>query len=392
MYYSGDRGRSFDLYVNDEKFKTVTVDDAAGEGVFYLDTDEIPSHHLEIGEQTRYKTDSNGDFVLDEDGQKIPVVTVRFQSTGGFAGGVFGIYVTRGTTFDSNPDLAGLSFDTGTLSPAFSSGEKQYTLTVPTASTAVGMTATPNVPSGLVFVDGILFDDTQQRVVNLDEGDSTVVELQSYAQDHETSTAYTITIVKSDAQPDPDPDPESPTFVDVLPGQVFFEEIRWLADSGLSHGTDVGDRVFFYPASPMSRQAMAAFMYRYAGSDWVPVQGTRTFSDVGPDHPFYVQVEWMAELDLAAGYADGSFGATRPVSRQAMAAFLHRMAGEPTAVGGSSFTDVGAGHPFAGAIAWLEEAEIAEGYPDGSFGTVRPVTRQAIAAFLHRYNQLEVLR
>ena len=184
----------------------------------------------------------------------------------------------------------------------------------------------------------------------------------------------------------------APTFVDVVPGQVFYDEIRWLAENGLAQGTTIGDAVHFLPSSPMSRQAMAAFLYRYAGDGWQPAEGTQSFSDVAPGHPFYEAVEWMAEMEIAEGYADGSFGATRPVSRQATAAFLHRLAGEPPAAGTATFSDVFAGHPFAEAIAWLEESDITEGYDDGSFGTTRPVTRQAMAAFLFRYDQLGATR
>ena len=181
-------------------------------------------------------------------------------------------------------------------------------------------------------------------------------------------------------------EPGAPQFADVAPGQAFYEEIRWLADNGLAQGTEVGDETYFYPSAPMSRQAMAAFLYRYAGDGWMPAEGTQSFTDVAPGHPFHHAVEWMAEVGLAEGYADGSFGATRPVSRQATAAFLHRLAAEPEAMEPAEFTDVYAGHPFAEAIAWLEEAEITQGYADGSFGTTRPVTRQAMAAFLFRFD------
>ncbi|WP_298455855.1 family 43 glycosylhydrolase [uncultured Cellulomonas sp.] len=183
-----------------------------------------------------------------------------------------------------------------------------------------------------------------------------------------------------------DAGPTSPVFVDVQPGAAFYSDIRWLADNGLSLGTQVGEDTWFYPASAMSRQAMAAFLYRYAGAGWTPAPGTQTFSDVPVDHQFYDAVEWMKAEGLADGYADGTFGATRPVSRQAMAAFLHRLAGEPDAAAPVTFSDVTDAAPFAEAIAWLESADIAEGYPDGTFGTTRPVTRQAMAAFLHRYD------
>ena len=178
----------------------------------------------------------------------------------------------------------------------------------------------------------------------------------------------------------------SPEFADVGPGQPFYADIRWLADEGLTAGTRVGDQTWFEPTTPTSRQAMAAFLYRYAGDGWTPAPGTHTFADVPPGHPFHVAVEWMAESGVAGGYDDGTFGATRPVSRQAMAAFLHRLAGEPEPTGRATFSDVTAANPFAGAIAWLEEAGIAEGYDDGSFGITRPVSRQAMAAFLHRYD------
>ena len=183
---------------------------------------------------------------------------------------------------------------------------------------------------------------------------------------------------------------EGPDFVDVPPGHLFYEDIRWLADNGLSNGTQIGDDFWFYPSSPMSRQAMAAFIYRYAGADWTPAEGTQTFSDVGPDHQFYVQIEWMAETGLSTGYVDGTYGATRPVSRQAMAAFLHRLAGEPEPSGPSTFTDVTAANEFADAIAWLQETEIAQGYEGGIFGITRPISRQAMAAFLHRYDALDL--
>ncbi|WP_298461411.1 S-layer homology domain-containing protein [uncultured Cellulomonas sp.] len=186
--------------------------------------------------------------------------------------------------------------------------------------------------------------------------------------------------------PEPDPKPRPvPEFVDVRAGDAFYTDIRWLAERGLANGTRVGDQVYFYPAHPVSRQAMAAFLYRYSGEEFVP-DGAPTFTDVGPDHQFYVAIEWMAAQGLAQGYDDGTFGATKPVSRQAAAAFLHRLAGEPAVGGTGGFVDVPVDDQFAEAIAWTARAGIAQGYDGEVFGKTRPVTRQAIAAFLHRYD------
>ena len=201
--YSGDQGRVFDVYVNDEKLKTITTVANAptkDEQGFYVDTTQLPAKYLEIGEGTRWKVDSAGEYVLDEDGERIPVVTVRFQATGGWAGGVFGVRVDRAATYDTTPGLAALAFDTGSLAPAFDPAVTDYTLTVPEGTTSVVLDADPHVPSGLVRVDGVLVDDTQGRVVPLSaDGSARTVEVVGVAQDHVTATTYTVQIVPGTA-------------------------------------------------------------------------------------------------------------------------------------------------------------------------------------------------
>lgn len=48
------------------------------------------------------------------------------------------------------------------------------------------------------------------------------------------------------------------------------------------------------------------------------------------------------------------------------------------------FEDVPNSNPFHDDIAWASNAGIAEGFPDGTYRPGQPVTRQAMAAFLHR--------
>lgn len=180
----------------------------------------------------------------------------------------------------------------------------------------------------------------------------------------------------------------APDFVDVPEGHPFHAAIRWLAEAGISTGTVTEDGVMFRPGDAVSRQAMAAFVYRYAGADFVPGEGVQTFPDVPASHPFHVEIEWMAAQGLASGYSDGTFGPGNTVSRQAMASFLHRLAGEPASSGEVTFSDVPTDHRFAEAIAWLVESEVATGYPDNTFGPTNAISRQAMAAFLHRFDGL----
>jgi peptidoglycan/xylan/chitin deacetylase (PgdA/CDA1 family) len=171
-------------------------------------------------------------------------------------------------------------------------------------------------------------------------------------------------------------------FFDVRRQHGFFEEISWLAESGITGGYDDNT---FRPGTVVSRQAMAAFLHRMMGSPDFP-PGAPTFSDVPPSSPFHDAVRWLAAEGITTGRPDGTFGAALPVSRQAMAGFLWRLAGEPPpSPGAPTFPDVPASNPFADAIRWLASEEITGGFPDGTFRPTAPVTRQAMAAFLQRY-------
>ncbi|MCC5952954.1 MAG: S-layer homology domain-containing protein, partial [Acidimicrobiia bacterium] len=179
-----------------------------------------------------------------------------------------------------------------------------------------------------------------------------------------------------------DDDGDGP-FPDVGTSHPFCEAIEWLADEQITGGYGDGT---FRPVAPISRQAMAAFLWRMAGSPEMSVDGDGPFPDVGLEHPFAEAIAWLADEGITGGYEDGTFRPVAPISRQAMAAFLWRMAGSPemSVAGDGPFPDVGAGHPFAEAIAWLADEGITGGYDDGTFRPLEPISRQAMAAFLWR--------
>ncbi len=137
----------------------------------------------------------------------------------------------------------------------------------------------------------------------------------------------------------------------------------------------------FRPTTAVTRQAAAAFLYRLAGEP--PVSGNNAFSDVPQNHAFRDAITWAAREGITQGWPDGTFRPREPVSRQAAMAFLHRYAQTPSASGAPSFSDVGDNHDFRDAIAWGAAAGITQGYDDGSFRPTREVTRQAMAVFLH---------
>ena len=120
-----------------------------------------------------------------------------------------------------------------------------------------------------------------------------------------------------------------------------------------------------------------------------PASADPLFTDVPEDHPFATDIGWMVDRGITDGFPDGSFKPTWPVTRQSLAAFMYRFAGEPLGeeptCESDAFTDVPAVHPFCGEIQWLVDEGHAAGRGDGSFGPADPVSRQVAAAFFYSY-------
>jgi hypothetical protein len=181
------------------------------------------------------------------------------------------------------------------------------------------------------------------------------------------------------------PGVEIPDFTDLDEGHPFWDDIAWLLAEGIAEGYDDGT---FRPGGPVSRQALAAFLFRAAGSPDTPGACVAPpFPDVPANHAFCEEIAWLATSGLVEGYGDGTFRPDAPVSRQAAAAVLFREAGSPTEAGACDvppFEDVATTHRFCREVHWLAATGATEGYADGTFRPTAPVTRQAMAAFLHR--------
>jgi hypothetical protein len=183
--------------------------------------------------------------------------------------------------------------------------------------------------------------------------------------------------------------PGTPSFTDVPATHLFYEDVEWAAHEGIAAGFGDGT---YRPGRPVTRQAMAAFLHRLAGAPPVSLPTSPSFSDVGVSHPFFDEVEWVAGEGIAEGYPDGRFRPAGTITRQAMAAFLYRLAAADEDVPPTApFTDVSTSHPFATEVAWVAEHDVADGYDDGTYRPGAVVTRQAMAAFLHRFADAHLL-
>jgi hypothetical protein len=174
-------------------------------------------------------------------------------------------------------------------------------------------------------------------------------------------------------------------FTDVSAGNQFVREITWARDRRILTGWTDGT---FRPLNNINRDAMAAAMYRLAGSPAYTAPATSEFTDVKPGQQFYKEIHWAESRGLLTGWNDGSFRATTPIARDATAALLYRAAGSPayTAPARSPFKDVSTGQKFYKEMAWLKASGISTGWTDGTFRSLNPTARDAMAAFLHRFD------
>ena len=89
--------------------------------------------------------------------------------------------------------------------------------------------------------------------------------------------------------------------------------------TGWSDGT-------FRPHDSVTREALAAFFYRAANmnDDVAPTQDP--FTDVTSKSPFYREIAWFKAQKITTGWPDGTFRPHEPVTREATAAFVFRFA------------------------------------------------------------------
>mgnify|MGYP001101232907 CR=1 FL=1 len=82
-----------------------------------------------------------------------------------------------------------------------------------------------------------------------------------------------------------------------------------------------------------------------------------TFADVPSSHIFYREITALARAGVIGGWPDGTFRPDAPVRRDAMAAFLYRLVGEPTvdlSMGGLGDVPPGIAHREAMFWAWQQ--------------------------------------
>lgn len=113
--------------------------------------------------------------------------------------------------------------------------------------------------------------------------------------------------------------PATSPFSDVPTNHAFYKEITWLRSVGITTGYRDST---FRPEDAINRESMAAFMYRAAGSP--ATNSTSGFPDTRTSE-FQKEIAWIKDQSVTRGYGDGTFRPGDPVTRDVMAAFMYRL-------------------------------------------------------------------
>jgi hypothetical protein len=199
------------------------------------------------------------------------------------------------------------------------------------------------------------------------------------------------------AEPGPGPGDDHKTncpgkaFSDLDTSQWYHEAIDYVLLKNYFNGVGEGK---FEPDGTMTRAMFVTVLGRVAGVDAVE-NAHSSFTDVADGQWYTPYVDWASENGIVLGYDAEHFGPMDPVTREQMAAILYRYAkytGEDvTAVDATkfhAFTDADQVSDYAKApMIWATDKGLINGMGDGTLAPQETSTRAQVAQLIMNYDQ-----
>ena len=184
----------------------------------------------------------------------------------------------------------------------------------------------------------------------------------------------------SPAAPPPAQAPDNP-FKDVKSGSWFYDSVLAAYRAGIVKG-DTQDS--FLPGGTATRGQVVTMVYRMAGEPDAPK--TAAFTDLTADY-YRDAVNWAAANNVVNGYTETTFAPNRPITRQQLAAILYRLSGSPAVSGSlSRYKDAASIQTYAqDAMLWAVQKGVINGYEDNTLLPGASATRAEVCAMLMRY-------
>ena len=181
------------------------------------------------------------------------------------------------------------------------------------------------------------------------------------------------------------------TFRDVPPGAWYADAVAQVYEEGWMQGTTA---TTFSPAGTVTRGMLAAILHRMEGTP--AASGSVPFRDVEKGTYYEKAIAWAAGKGILEGYEDGTFRPDAPLTRQQLAAILFRYASWLGEAGDgradlAAWPDEAHVEPYAReAMAWAVDVGLIQGRDDGRLDPGGTATRAQTAVLLVRlWEQLE---
>ena len=177
-------------------------------------------------------------------------------------------------------------------------------------------------------------------------------------------------------------------FVDVPEDAWYYDAVQYVNENGLMAGTSANT---FAPDLTTTRGMIVTILYRLEGAP--AVSGASGFTDVAVGQYYTDAVAWAAANNIVGGYGNGLFGPNDTITREQMAAILYRYAqykGYDTTAKAdlSKYTDAAQVGSWAlDAIRWANAEGLVNGTSDTTLTPKGSATRAQVAVSLTRFCQ-----
>lgn len=175
-------------------------------------------------------------------------------------------------------------------------------------------------------------------------------------------------------------------FSDVRIADWFYNDVKYVYEKGMMAGTAAD---VFAPNATTTRAMIVTILYRLEGSP--AVTGTSAFVDVPAGQWYTDAVNWAAANQIVKGTSATTFAPNDSITREQMAAILYRYAqykGYDVTKKADLFgySDNGQVSAYAkDALAWANAAKLINGVTNTTLAPQGNATRAQVSAILHRF-------
>ena len=173
-------------------------------------------------------------------------------------------------------------------------------------------------------------------------------------------------------------------FGDVPQNSWFADAVKYVSENKLMNGTST---TAFSPNGNMSRAMLATVLYRMSGET---AEADSSFGDVSSSAYYAAAVSWASNKGIVNGTGADAFSPNASITREQLAAMLYRYAGEPSVSADlSAYTDTVDISPYASkAVEWCVAKGILSGKSATRLAPQDTATRAECAAMLQRFAAL----